>query len=339
MISDLRFTEPYKIISILKHLTIAFSILVVLSFTAATFVNPPEAEISNSIIKAHLYLPDAENGYYRGSRFDWSGVISSLTCEGHSYFGKWFPRYSPTLHDAIMGPVEDFYPVGFEEAKPGGSFLKIGIGIMERPDTAKYSIVPPYKILNPGKWKVKVKSNEAQFHQTLKDENYSYEYHKSILLTDDKPQMILSHTLKNTGKKLIETNVYDHNFFMLDSQAVGPGYVIRFNFEAKAEGTVSNELGKLENREITYPKNLETNQHLYYKAISGFSNDAIDYDISVENKNTGAGVKITSDQPLSKMVYWSAHTTVCPEPYIHISIKPGESFSWKIFYDFYSIKK
>jgi len=38
----------------------------------------PRAEISNGSVRAKLYLPDPDNGYYRATRFDWSGVISSL---------------------------------------------------------------------------------------------------------------------------------------------------------------------------------------------------------------------------------------------------------------------
>jgi hypothetical protein len=66
----------------------------------------PEAEISNGRIQAKFYLPDAERGYYRGTRFDWSGSIYSLQCNGHEYFGKWFEKYDPKIHDAITGPVE-----------------------------------------------------------------------------------------------------------------------------------------------------------------------------------------------------------------------------------------
>src|ERR1035438_5190147 len=75
---------------------------------SALAADPPTAEISNSTIHAKLYLPDATDGYYRATRFDWSGVISSLEWNGHKYFGQWFPRYDPKLHDAIMGPVEEF---------------------------------------------------------------------------------------------------------------------------------------------------------------------------------------------------------------------------------------
>src|SRR5688572_17772160 len=90
---------------------IGFALLSVAAGQAA----PPQAAISNSRVRARLYLPDAQAGYYRGTRFDWSGVISSLEWNGHSYFGQWFPRYDPKLHDAITGPVQEFDSLGYDE--------------------------------------------------------------------------------------------------------------------------------------------------------------------------------------------------------------------------------
>ena len=76
----------------------------------------PEAQISNGILTAHFYLPDIYNGYYRATRFDWSGNTISLDYKGHSYYGKWFDKYEPTIHDVVMGPVEEFGAVGISEA-------------------------------------------------------------------------------------------------------------------------------------------------------------------------------------------------------------------------------
>ena len=39
------------------------------------FSQYPSAEISNEEVKMKIYLPDAEKGLYRATRFDWSGVI------------------------------------------------------------------------------------------------------------------------------------------------------------------------------------------------------------------------------------------------------------------------
>src|ERR1700743_1505206 len=36
---------------------------------------PPSADINNGVIHARLYLPNTAVGYYRATRFDWSGVM------------------------------------------------------------------------------------------------------------------------------------------------------------------------------------------------------------------------------------------------------------------------
>src|SRR5919206_893566 len=78
--------------------------LVLLSGFLHAQQDAPQADIGNGEIRAKLYLPDAEHGYYRATRFDWSGVIASLEYKGHNYFGKWFEKYDPKIHDAILGP-------------------------------------------------------------------------------------------------------------------------------------------------------------------------------------------------------------------------------------------
>lgn len=319
------------------HLLILF--LSILTISAKQVDQPPEASITNGIINARLYLPDANNGYYRGSRFDWSGVIPQLEYQGHSYFGQWFEKYSPTLHDAIMGPVEAFSPVGYDEANTGGSFLMIGIGMVTKPQEAKYAFVNPYPIVNPGSWKVKKKSDRVEFTHKLNDKEYGYEYKKTVQLIKGKPQMVLSHTLKNTGKKTIESSVYNHNFLVMDKQPVGTNFVVKLPFHLEGEEQGKGNLGKLQDNQITFLKDLSKTEHLQYVSLQGFSNSAKDYDIRVENHKTGAAVRITSDQPLSKLAFWSTYITLCPEPYIHVSVKPGETFSWNFFYEFYTCEK
>ncbi len=94
--------------------------LLVLSSVSTYAADPPAVQISNGVMRASVYLPDSDRGYYRGGRFDWSGVISRLEYAGHNYFGVWFPNSEPTLHDAITGPVEEFRSdegaLGFAEA-------------------------------------------------------------------------------------------------------------------------------------------------------------------------------------------------------------------------------
>ena len=117
--------------------------------------DPPQAEITNGQIRVKLYLPDVRNGYYRGTRFDWSGVIAGLEYKGHNYYGPWFNRVDSKVHDfsyegaeivaspgsGITGPVEEFQTnrsaLGWDEAKAGGTFIKIGVGML-RKDEGSY---------------------------------------------------------------------------------------------------------------------------------------------------------------------------------------------------------
>jgi hypothetical protein len=137
------------------------SISVVLLFAAGVLSAQefPQADISNGTVKAKFYLPDAERGYYRGTRFDWSGVISSLQTSGHEYFGVWFEKYDPKLHDAITGPVEEFRSddggTGYAEAPVGGNFVRIGVGAVRKPEEKAYQIFKTYDIIDGGKWSVK----------------------------------------------------------------------------------------------------------------------------------------------------------------------------------------
>jgi hypothetical protein len=127
----------------------------------------PAAKISNGSIRAELYLPDAVNGYYRATRFDWSGVIASLECKGHNFFGVWFPRYDPKLHDSITGPVEEFRTgesaLGYEEAKAGGTFIRIGVGVLRRPDEPNFQRFKTYEIVDPGKWTIRTAADSVEF--------------------------------------------------------------------------------------------------------------------------------------------------------------------------------
>ena len=302
----------------------------------------PEAEISNKAVRAKLYLPSAENGYYRGTRFDWSGVIASLTYKGHEYFGQWFERYEPTLHDAITGPVEEFRSedggLGYGAAKPGETFVKIGVGVLRKTDDQKYFFARPFPILNPGRRTVRPDRDRVEFVHELSDgEGYAYTYKKTVRLDGNKPVLILDHSLKNTGKKTIETSVYNHDFFMIDKQPTGPDFHVLFTFPAHATDDLKG-FAEIQGAELTYLKELQTKQSAA-TYITGYGGSAKDNDISVENRKTKAGVREVGDHPISKLYLWSIRTTVCPEAYIDLKIEPGREAHWRITYSFYTLEE
>jgi len=110
--------------------------------------------------------------------------------------------------------------------------------------------------------------------------------------------------------------------------------VVKFSFPAVA--TTESPLARINGQQIEYLRDLSPRENVAFGEVQGHSKSVKDYDFRIENTKVGAGVRITSDRPISKIIYWSSATTQCPEPYIDINIKPGETFSWAITYDFYT---
>jgi hypothetical protein len=299
----------------------------------------PHAVISNGVIHATLMLPDTKNGSYQGTRFDWSGIISSLQFAGHEYFGRWYEHHDPKIHDAITGPVEEFRTndsgLGYDEAKAGGIFVRIGVGTVRKPEEKAYRPYDTYEIVDPGKWTIRRHKDRIEFtHRLSSDLGYAYVYNKTVRLVKGKPELLLEHSLRNTGTKLIDTTQYDHNFFVIDHEVVGPDIQVKFAFAPVAQRGF-NGRAVIDGDEINFPRNLEGRNGVFSE-LTGSSKTVKDYDFRVENLKTGAGVHITSDQPLEKVNFWAISTVASAEPYIHLRIAPGQEVHWTIRYEFYS---
>ena len=316
----------------------------------------PKATLSNGKLEAVVFLPDPQNGYYRSTRFDWSGVVGCVSLNGHKFFGEWFAKYDPLKNDSIVGPVEEFrtdngtmghYPatsplltmrteaIGYNQAKPGEPFLKPGVGVLRKIDDKPYAFGTLYPIIDMGTWTTKVTKTSVTFQQVLDGpDGYAYVYTKTLSLDANGTGMTLEHILKNTGSKTIDTKVYDHDFFMFDGQPAGPGTVVRFKFAPKPVDPLGDTV-KVEGKEISFLKPVEARAAIS-GYLTGFSSSAADYDFTVEDTNRKIGIEQTSDTPLSRILFWSNGSVVCPEAYIHVPAEPGKTSHWKIHYRFFA---
>lgn len=313
----------------------------------------PQTEISNGVLRAKLYLPDTDKGFYRGMRFDWAGVIASLEYKGHNYFGPFFEKFDPSVADveignpvvagiasATSGPVEEFIgsdrsALGYAEAKPGETFCKIGVGTLRKIDNAAYSSYVNYPIVNGGKRSVKSGPDWIEFTQELNcGSGYGYTYTKTIRFLKTEPVMTIEHHLVNSGAKAIDTQVYDHNFLTIDHQGAGLAIEITFPFALEPTTPIAS-LAAVRRKQLLFPKDLQGGDTVDSE-FRGFGKTAADYKIRVENRNTEAGVVIAGDRPLTNLEVWAVRTVVAIEPYIGISVSAGSDFSWTYTYTFHA---
>jgi len=324
--------------------------------TAQTYPGTyPEKQLTNGVLTAKIYLPDADKGFYRGTRFDWAGIIGSLEYKGHNYFGPFFEKFNPSVSDVVIGnpieaginssasgPVEEFISrpdgtvLGYADARPGEAFCKIGVGALRKIDNAPYSSYTNYPIVNGGKRTLKSDDGSIHFTQELDcGDGYAYSYSKTIRLLKDEPAMSIEHRLVNIGSKPIETQVYDHNFLTIDHQSTGPDISIDFAFTPKPTQAL-DRLAEIRGNRLHFAKKFE-GEDTFYAEFTGFGKIAADYKINVENHRAGAGVEVHGDQPVVNLGVWAVRTVVAPEPYIDMNIPAGKEFSWKYSYRFYTI--
>ena len=305
-------------------------------------LDAPSVTIRNESIAAKIYLIDPRKGFYNGQRFDQAGVVGRLRLDGTNFYGPWFDRiairdsgypYTPEgvvvdQASAISGPVEEFAPAGFDEAAPGETFLKIGVGRLRKPDHRDYDHARSYELVDAGKRSTVTTDSSITFREDVAD---GFRYEKTLRLPPGKPQMRIEHVLTNTGKIPLITNVYDHNFLNL-----GPGngdVAVTFPFALTPDIAPNPELARVDGKSFYFVRPLKGDERVAF-LMSGFGASARDYDILVENRKTGASARVSGDDRLVRLYTWSIRTVMAVEPFVGIQLNPGETKRWAYTYTY-----
>jgi hypothetical protein len=312
----------------------------------------PKARISNGILDATILLPDARRGFYRGTRFDWSGLVASLKLGRQEYYGLWFDRIALDVRDfvfdgdtvtagpntALVGPAEAFDvldPPGWRGAGAGGGFLKIGVGVLRKPgDGVAYSPFRPYDIVNGGRWIIHPARDHIEFRQTLTDPatGFGYIYRKTIRLVPGKPEMRIEHSLTNTGTRSLSTQMFNHNFLTLGHGPAADGFRVTMPFAIGTTRQPDATAARIDGNAIVYRRSLKPAE-VVALPVTGYGTEASGYDFRLADAH-GTGVAIKGDRPLSRLQLWSIRPVVAIEPYVSLVIDRGQTVRWSFAYDY-----
>ncbi len=325
------------------------------SFAKASAVQttsaPPETTLTNGQLRVRVYLPQPERGFYRSTRFDWSGIIAGLEYQGHQFYGPWFTKYEPGVRDfvyrgedivvgaqsAVTGPAEEFSrPQGYLTAKPGETFVKVGVGVLRKKEDAPYSAYATYDVASTGEWTVEERPGVLDMTQVVSDSasGFGYEYRKILRLTPGRPELVIEHSLRNTGRLPIETPQYNHNFLTLDGAATGPDFVITVPFAVQTPKPPDPALAEIRGNQVVYMRTLSGEDRVSFQ-FQGFGKTAKDYDVRVENRRTGAGFRVVGDRPLTQLALWSIRSVISMEPFVDVSTAPGQTTTWRYTYTYF----
>jgi hypothetical protein len=292
-------------------------------------------------MRVTVMLVDAAKGFYRGTRFDWAGHIAQAKYRGHTFFGLWRTPHDPTNYEHGVGPTDEFgiqNPPGYERAKAGEPFLKIGVGLLQRIDDKPYQFSTKYPVLDAGRWAQATADRDESVvfqHELRTDFDWGYRYEKSIGLIDDQPAFTIERTLKNIEGNDIKTASYNHNFIRIDDELIGPSYELELSEALQAEVEAP---AKFDGQRLTFTDKVEKPLMIYFKGqpkgterLTGAFLDRT-FDVTITNRRTGGRIVIEHQFDVSELRLWVTSTAICPEPFVKVELGPAQSMSWTTTY-------
>lgn len=287
--------------------------------------------IAKGGLELTLCLPSFENGYYRGTRFDHSGIFRKTVLDGFTLADEWFDNYNPLSHDAVCGTSEEFGESGYADAEVGDVFIKPGVGLLLKEDDAPYDHFKLYKVADSGSWTVTTNDDEAVFIHVVDSDDWGYVYEKVVRIIDGNHYEI-SHRLCNTGQKKFEGEMYNHNFFTFGEAKPGPEIEIDFPFEPCGNWRAEYDSVALSNSGIRFSRPIEKGESVFMGNLK--PSDGSDVTGEVFSMSA-AGHRVTfgADLPFHRIAFWSNHRVGCIEPFIPYCLEPGDELEWAYTYE------
>ncbi|MBL8994915.1 MAG: hypothetical protein JNM63_16325, partial [Spirochaetia bacterium] len=293
----------------------------------------PFAFLSNALLTAKVYLPDAARGFVRGPRYVTAGIVGRVETKGHSYFGNFLDPHDPTSLGAAAGLIDEFrVPLGYEAAAPGESFAKIGVGLVKK-EAGEYNFGRHYQVERFAPWTVSSNAGSLTFIQDFSFKSWGWRFEKTISLDPRSAALTLRHRLKNTGALAFSNSHYDHNFVSIDGEKMGPDYRAAFNFYTPSAQVDPNEVLIEKNLWLVRSDFAGKNGNLI--PVRGFEFVKGDPTIFVENQKAKAGLAISVQGPIREFFVFVHEKAFCPEPFIAMKLKPSEETSWEFHYRFF----
>jgi hypothetical protein len=279
---------------------------------------------------------DEPGQVYKMSRFDYTGKISQVILDSSYSFCSQEILNGFDKEKSGRGLYNEFGisdPVGFDDCKPGEQFLKIGVGLLTRPDDKPYDFMRLYEI-SPCRNDFIAEESWVKFSANpLNCRGYEVKYTKLIKLNNN--SFTIQYEIQNTGSKIINTSEYCHNFIAINRSFLDENYTLKFPFKidrsAMDEIVNPEDVIAFKDKRMIFRNNVTEEfffSHLEYEnGLLGMW--------EITNDKHGVGVRETTDFVPSKINIWGWKHVVSPELFCKISIEPGQTMTWQRKFEFY----
>ena len=356
----------------------------------------PNATLTSGTTSARVFLSDQESGFYRSTRFEHGSMIGDVTLrddgdDGSSssssppssaeVYGRrmWRQPHDPLDPESGLGLASEFGcgddgarcagrgditngVLGYDEAKAGGVFLKIGVGALVKgscpdcKDDGPYRFNSPYKFARDPVWTVLPSPDPEEVTFVSEErlgDDWGYRLQKTTRL--DGNVLTVRSMLTNIGKKQFTTPWYCHHFFTGDDSPVGPGYrldlglseygleMTKARYKQPGIGSWSGDLADYANVTmapdgsigISFRSSVPAGKRLKAEFLDGSAYTLTDGSFALSAPN---GVRVQAripelqTQSRNPFIYgynvYVERGTLSPEPMLLLYLQPDETTVW-----------
>jgi len=301
---------------------------------SATAYETRHLEISNERVRLILPDPTLATPYYQAHRFTQPGMVIAAEWKGIPIFQEIGEPRDPGMHNHVGGTAEEFDingPADYKATPVGGAFMKIGVGMLQRVKDVPYRFSHTYPMVQvPINEVEKVNQQTLKFIQTLRDSEGARSYQLVIVVRVVDDGFVIDRQVYNLGTTPIETEHYSHNFSLIAGKHVDSDYKVHWTSPVSYKEKLGDE-ATASPTGITFSK---TPSDRFYFASEPGINFPANEAITLSHVSAGVTISIAIDRPLHRIAIFGRADVICPEPFVVLSVPPGENVSWSTSYTF-----
>ncbi len=272
---------------------------------------------------------------YRGSRYDWSGIIEQVCLDGaHTFCSeeRYNGEYGGMKGIGLCGVFEWADTHLYDSIPAFDSFPLLGVGLLRKPNNGAFIFNNPH-VVEPFTRETEYGDNWIQIH-TLPRLccGVAVDQVKEIKVEDC--TVTITQTLKNVGMVEIDAVEFNHNFIKFDGDPISGNYCTTLPYAPE----ITLRRGELTLLTSGYrPQKFDEVSGSLAFRIRGCEGLSTHW-MKTENNKTGTYMLVEDQFPVSCMYCFTNPDTFSTETYKPIRLQPDEEIGYVRKYTFRSTK-
>jgi hypothetical protein len=218
--------------------------------------------------------------------------------------------------------------LGYESARIGQSFVKIGVGELTRDSDEAYRFSHGYPAK---KWfptrVTDCRSDRLSVEQTGGLGDWAYQYRKTYCLRPADHQLAIRYELRNIGRRPIRFEQYDHNWFRMDEMPIDDQYSVQVAFAVKSP---DKPWCALKNGRFDLLGRVRSPVYFSQRLVATDRQNIV----TVRHARSGCQITVTGDFAPRMFALYGQQDALCPEILADKDVAAGQTAVWERSYRF-----